>query len=476
MLSLTPPESAKVKLSSLIFRRDQLHHHDHQQHEDLSPVLQMITGGFRYGMFSHTWEERFRRIIHAELLRRRGLPWPLEHGDSEYWSSDPRQQLRNRQIYHGLRLASLSIVNRLIGQAHEEAADKEALTLARRFLFKNRYSIYRATALSRRALQLTVAFPALSLAIFNDRSGRDESDRCNEAVQLIEAGAPMKTIADLMRVPIAFRKVKPGPADLVSLMRDVPDNQRLMHAYMPASLPRMKLWLSCIREAEMTGPGFVEWVAKHALEIGGTFEEVRNFLVDLRDWVWACDPSNDGLTDGAQFVVRRFSPDMSLKTVTKLSGEWHKAVANDISGPNYEFPEPWCGAGRSGEYEIVPITNSADLYREGYVMHHCVGARGSAVQAGYVYIYSIREGQKRVATLELLRNGDSIEIGELRGSCNSQVSPKIRRAVKSWLRSQSGFRLPKADRISQGPGAPRPEVTFDLQYQRFRTYLGAIPF
>jgi hypothetical protein len=136
---------------------------------------------------------------------------------------------------------------------------------------------------------------------------------------------------------------------------------------------------------------------------------------------------------------------MSLKTVTKLSADWHEAVANDMSGPDYEFPEPWCGAGQSGGYEIIPIVNAADLYREGHAMHHCVGTGGDGVRAGYTYYYSIREDQRRVATLGLYRNGDRPVIEQLRGSCNSQVPGRLLRAVQSWLEAQSAFRFPKIE-------------------------------
>src|SRR5262249_25553313 len=39
-------------------------------------ALQMIIGGFRHGMFSNMSEERLRRTIHHEMLRRKGLTWP----------------------------------------------------------------------------------------------------------------------------------------------------------------------------------------------------------------------------------------------------------------------------------------------------------------------------------------------------------------------------------------------------------------
>lgn len=40
------------------------------------PVLQMITGGFRHGMFTHMLEEHLRQVIHHGMLRRVGLAWP----------------------------------------------------------------------------------------------------------------------------------------------------------------------------------------------------------------------------------------------------------------------------------------------------------------------------------------------------------------------------------------------------------------
>ena len=229
------------------------------------PILQMITGGFRHGMFCRTAEELHRQVIHHEMLRRAGLAWPPPdapfHRNGRYWSSDPRQQNRNRQIYHGLRLGSLSVVNRLIGQALDEAANPEVVKIARRFRFRYRYSIYRAAALNPRALQITTVFPVLSLALYAVRSqssrkaGAEKGISPTKPLRLVEAGAPLKKIADLMGVPMAFRKVKPGAADLALYVINALHDQRLVHAYMPSALPRMKLWLRCIHLAKGSRPG-----------------------------------------------------------------------------------------------------------------------------------------------------------------------------------------------------------------------------
>jgi hypothetical protein len=80
-------------------------------------VLQKITGGFRRGPFMRSSEEWLRQFIHHGALNRAGLPWPPPYvtedgqlrGEFPWWSADKKQQVRNRGIYHGLRLLSLTL-------------------------------------------------------------------------------------------------------------------------------------------------------------------------------------------------------------------------------------------------------------------------------------------------------------------------------------------------------------------------------
>jgi hypothetical protein len=50
---------------------------------------------------------------------------------------------------------------------------------------------------------------------------------------------------------------------------------------------------------------------------------------------------------------------------------------------------------------------------------------------------------------KLLRHRSEILIGEIRGSCNCQVPKGIERAVRSWLRSQREFHLPKERKAAE---------------------------
>ena len=416
-------------------------------------VLQKITGGFRHGMFTHSNEERLRQVIHHEALIRARLPWPPRNeAGLKYWSRDKKQQDRNRQIYHGLRCGSLRTINKLIDIALQEAADQDALKVARRFRFCHRELIYRAGAKSRRSWQLAEAFPVLALAVYcpdtaryqwsgdRDYSPADwEAEvrpymkRVQEASDLVERGARLRDVAAVMQIPMALRCVKPGAAHLAVACH----NPEWIISLMPDSLPRMRVWLRAVYGAHRrAGSDFAEWAARHASQIPYESEnELHSFLNDTADWV----RSSHG-NDGHQLVVRPFKPTMSLRTVTKLSAEWHEAVASNLTGPQHTFPAPWFPAAKVNGVEIIPIDNSADLYREGASMHHCVGTYAEEVRAGRYYVYSICRDGERLATAGLILIGDRVRLHEIRGPCNAAVPKQITAIVQRWLGAQAPYR------------------------------------
>ena len=179
--------------------------------------MQKIVGGFRHGPFEHTAEEQLRQFIHHEALQRAGLPWPPPDHRERWWSNNKAQQARNRGVYHGLRLLSVGVINRLIGELHEAAADPDAIRAARRFTLRHREDIYRACALSRRALQLVETFPVAALAIYAGKwpsTGETEWDEIKrllrqraqqqqDAAKLVECGARLRDVAAALNFPLA---------------------------------------------------------------------------------------------------------------------------------------------------------------------------------------------------------------------------------------------------------------------------------
>jgi hypothetical protein len=422
-------------------------------------VLQKIAGGFRRG-FRFTHEEQFRRFIHHEALKRAGLPWPQPPGP-QWWSADTKQQARNRGIYHGLRRFSLQVVNHLIGAALEAAADADAVKAARRFAFEHRESIYRAGARSRHVLQLTETFPVLALAIYAVHwqvrkygpryAGPINSDefrkncaaqvaelrvRKDEAIKLVVAGARLRDVAGAMGIPMALRHIKSGAAHLAS---DILCRHPELLRALPDTVPSSRIWLRVLSWAhDRAGAEFAEWAVRQLPQIPGTLNQVGGVLGDIADWVRPGMPPDPlrPMPAGREFVVRPFTPSMSLETAMRLSADWHEAVTNNLDGPNSAFPRPWYPAARLGDYEILPIEDAASLYQEGTAMHHCVGTYGDKVQRGNLYVYSIRRNGERVATLALGRHEGQAYLEQIRGPCNMGPPESIVAAVRRWLHAQ----------------------------------------
>jgi hypothetical protein len=422
-------------------------------------VLQKIAGGFRRGPFMRTHEEQLRRFIHHEALNRAALPWPPPQdspsGFAQWWSADKKQQARNRGIYHGLRQLSLHVVNHLIGAALEAAADADAVKAARRFAFAHRESIYHAGALSRRALQVLAlaiyaehwqvreygerhAEPLSSHDRFRhwDAAAAELRLRKNEAIKLVVAGARLRDVAGVMGIPMALRHIRPGVAHLATevLCR----HPELLRA-MPDTVSSSRIWLRVVPWAhDRVSAEFAEWAARQVPQIPGSLNHVGGVLGDIADWVCAGmppDPLLGGrpMQAGREFVVRPFTPSMSLKTAMTLSADWHEAVANNLDGPNSAFPDAWYPAARLGDYEILPIEGGASLYREGTAMRHCVGTYGDQVRRGDLYIYSIRRNGERVATLALRRDNGRAYLEQIRGPCNTDPPKPIVPTVQRWL-------------------------------------------
>jgi len=303
--------------------------------------------------------------------------------------------------------------------------------------------------MSQRALQLAEAFPVLALSVYcmsyryeypflAEEHGTYEARR-KEASALVERGARLRDVAAVMGVPMVLRRVKPGAAHLAAPCHAP---ERII-SLMPDSLPRMRIWLRAVCTACLrAGSDFAEWTAKHASQIPcGSENELVSFLNDIADWVQASHSN-----DGRQFVVRLFKPTMSLRTVTKLSAEWHEAVASNLTGPQHTFPAPWFSAATINGVEIIPIDNSADLYREGAFMHNCIGTYADKVRGGRYCVYSIRRNGERVASAGLVLRNARAELDQLRGPCNAPTPKQITATVERWLQTQAlrrgGFRGP----------------------------------
>lgn len=135
---------------------------------------------------------------------------------------------------------------------------------------------------------------------------------------------------------------------------------------------------------------------------------------------------------------------------------WHRRAAT-IAAARHEkrTNKPgWpalCGSWHSDDHShsIVPLTSADALIVEGNALNHCVGGYYSQCRSGGTQIYSVREGDKRVGTLELLlANGKgsalTITVGQFKAHHNGQPEEHLHGVVRDFLEALRDGRHPIA--------------------------------
>ena len=123
-----------------------------------------------------------------------------------------------------------------------------------------------------------------------------------------------------------------------------------------------------------------------------------------------------------------------LKKVASLTrfDEIHAQLTNKIqrkncfnSRVNYSCP-PLLGAS-----EIVPITNSVDLYLEGEQQNHCIFSYHDDIVSGAYYVYQVLQPQR--ATLGLQINDGKPQLDQVFLHSNKSVSASTINRINFWL-------------------------------------------
>ncbi len=341
--------------------------------------------------------------------------------ENEVWSKGERGKLY-RKIRWGQRKRQLINLNGILKRLIAEAAEPNALKLARRFNPLVRENVYRGAAISQRALQLCDAFPVLGIAIYCPLGG-EWWDKAPDAVKMVERGVRLNRIASFMDVPMWARKLKPAVAHW--FWGYMPDE---LHWYLPEKTWEQRLWLRAFKFAGTDDPDFAYWIARNVLKIGNRIRPVLDFVSDMNDWV------TEAKREQPRCITRPFCLDMSVETVRTENKLWHEAIAKcDAAKSDYKIPAPWYPAGQVNGYEIVPLDSTDELWKEGRAMHHCAGSFDYRVAAGHCYIYSVRQGDNRIATVELVRKEGKVAPLQIRAACNAEPPKEVKAAVRKWI-------------------------------------------
>lgn len=280
---------------------------------------------------------------------------------------------------------------------------------------------------------------------------------------LVEAGVEINAVATFAGISAAPKELPSGAVGIVQAIIDGLLVENIGNAEL---LRKLKLWILCVKRAQDLSPEFAHWVARHVLTIPGNSGQVQSRLFDIHYWVrtflrkqvpphvfnaiaFAIEDPDPYPDD--KFVDRPFDRNMTVKTVIKLTNAWHEALAGKMQTTYSDFPAPWLPPTVMGPYTIAPILHCADLYREGHATRFWgIWNHTDKISAGTASFYSLRKNQDRVATLELVRKAETVEVYEIYGFLDPQITTEVIAVVEPWLREGRGLCLPNVPAFDRG--------------------------
>lgn len=132
---------------------------------------------------------------------------------------------------------------------------------------------------------------------------------------------------------------------------------------------------------------------------------------------------------------------LAWSEIRRAEQAWHDEVlkTRQASGLRWDSLVPECEV---DGFHIVPLMDGASLWREGQAMRHCVAAYDQRCLEGDVRVFSISQAGKRLATMEIIRLGETRwRLGQVKGFANAtveqpllQTAEKIRQRYEAvWL-------------------------------------------
>ena len=261
----------------------------------------------------------------------------------------------------------------------------------------------------------------------------------SEATALVKKGAPLRKIANCLGLPSWLRRLPPEA--FTGDFGRLPDSERFNRQvvnFIPADADASRVWFAWIGKAyRLCHEDFALWIAQQKLWRANLGH--GDILLPLAAFAWF---SHAPHTKGRGLIEKPWQKNMRFGKAVEAANSWFVRLLledyRDSNGRNGR----WFVEQRASGYRIVPLRTARDLEDEGQRMNHCVACYASELATGESLIYSVRRGNKHVATLEVKQDytmdGTAV-IAQLLGPHNEEVDISILHAVQSWLRRQGNY-------------------------------------
>jgi hypothetical protein len=260
-----------------------------------------------------------------------------------------------------------------------------------------------------------------------------------QALKVVASGRPLQEVAAALDLPLWLRRLPPEAfATPVRRLSDGPEFARAIVNLIPDDPAATPMWLQWIAFAtEACDDAFALWLARQPI-----FSAQHGYtipLLPLAAFAWFSGRPNE---TAYRLIGKAWHSKMRFHIAVHQTRRWFERIVIKHCLGDETHGRSWFETGKSRGYRIVPLCSRDALREEGARMQNCVATYWSRVSVGASLIYSVRCGERRVATMEIIRavaRAAEARIAQLEGPGNTRAHRDVWQAAESWLARQGSF-------------------------------------
>ncbi len=285
---------------------------------------------------------------------------------------------------------------------------------------------------SSRVADLAAVFPG---ALYTLATCGRTAER-QQALELIEQGAPLKRVAQVLSLPLWLRRLPPEAfAGSIARLPGSEDFARRIANRLPVGTENTALWLESIAFASRAcHENFALWLALQPV-FAEPGETQRMFRL-LAAYAWF---SGAGHSRAHDLIVVPWRPEIAFDTALCAAKSWFNRVRLLVLLTPGVISDTWLGAGTINGFTFTPLADAATILEEARVMQNCADQYGDRLVRDRCRLFSIRRGEVRVATMEIgphPREAGFLAINQLKARHNMPASLEIWQAAFAWMAQQ----------------------------------------
>ncbi len=331
-----------------------------------------------------------------------------------------------------------------------ESETRDYDKLIGRFDASRRSSVRRLVKSSPRVADLAIAFPG---ALYALASRSAPTRRRQKAIDLVEAGAPLRDVAAALGLPLWLRRLPPEA--FTAATKELPRSEtfsRRIANHLPTSAENSAFWLKAVTfGAEACDDYFALWLAQQAVFMDPGDPERLFGLLAAYAWF-----SNANLSRAHGLIVVPWRPEMAIDTAVCAAKSWLNRMRLVLQLPKGSISDCWLEPGEARGYTFSPLLDHGAILAEAHAMQNCADQYADRIARDKCRLFSIRRRGVRMATLEIgphPREAGVLAISQLKARHNLPASSDVWQAAHTWLGAQS--------EIKRASNGIQPERQFD---------------